>query len=75
LFTDETEEHRLFGFLTTEPNAEVRPIHPKATPVILKTTAEMEAWLTASWSKAAPMQKPLSDGALSVVARNIGADV
>jgi putative SOS response-associated peptidase YedK len=25
----------LFGFLTTEPNAEVGAIHPKAMPVIL----------------------------------------
>jgi putative SOS response-associated peptidase YedK len=25
----------LFGFLTTDPNAEVRAIHPKAMPVIL----------------------------------------
>ncbi len=25
----------LFGFLTTEPNAEVAPVHPKAMPVIL----------------------------------------
>ena len=37
----------LFGFLTTEPNAEVKPIHPKAMPVILTTPAEVDAWLTA----------------------------
>jgi putative SOS response-associated peptidase YedK len=70
-----TGKHRLFGFLTTEPNADVRPIHPKAMPVILKTPAEMDTWLTAPWGEVAPMQKPLSDGALSVVARNIRADV
>jgi putative SOS response-associated peptidase YedK len=69
-----TGEHRLFGFLTTEPNAEVRAVHPKAMPVILKTPAEMEAWLMAPWGEVAPMQKPLSDGALNVVARNIRAD-
>ena len=28
-------EHQLFGFLTTDPNAEVAPVHPKATPAIL----------------------------------------
>ncbi len=28
-------EHQLFGFLTTEANAIVAPIHPKAMPVIL----------------------------------------
>ncbi len=27
----------LFAFLTTEPNAEVGAIHPKAMPVILTT--------------------------------------
>jgi putative SOS response-associated peptidase YedK len=26
-------EHQLFGFLTTEANAIVAPIHPKAMPV------------------------------------------
>ena len=30
----------LFGFLTTEPNGEVKAIHPKAMPVILTTQAE-----------------------------------
>ena len=33
----------LFAFLTTEPNAEVRAIHPKAMPVILKTPADWRA--------------------------------
>jgi putative SOS response-associated peptidase YedK len=69
-----TGEHRLFGFLTTEPNTEVRPIHPKAMPVILTTVAEMETWLTAPWREAAQMQKPLTDGALRVVARNNRVD-
>jgi putative SOS response-associated peptidase YedK len=69
-----TGEHRLFGFLTTEPNAEVRSIHPKAMPVILKTPAEMDAWLMAPWGEVAAMQRPLIDGTLMVVARNIRAD-
>ena len=34
----------LFAFLTTEPNAEVGAIHPKAMPVILTTLTEVEAW-------------------------------
>jgi putative SOS response-associated peptidase YedK len=34
-------EHELFGFLTTEANAIVAPIHPKAT-VILTTPAEVD---------------------------------
>jgi hypothetical protein len=37
----------VFGFLTTEPNAEVEPIHPKAMPVILTTSDEIETWMTA----------------------------
>ncbi len=35
----------LFAFLTTEPNAEVGPIHPKAMPVILTEPAEIDAWI------------------------------
>ena len=32
----------LFAFLTTEPNAEVGAIHPKAMPVILMTDEERD---------------------------------
>lgn len=35
----------LYGFLTTEPNAVVGPIHPKAMPVILTTAEERDVWL------------------------------
>ena len=31
--------HNVYGFLTTAPNAIVEPIHPKAMPVILTTSA------------------------------------
>src|SRR5260370_34402200 len=37
----------IFAFLTTEPNAEVGSIHPKAMPVILTTPDEVETWMTA----------------------------
>lgn len=60
----------LFGFLTCEPNAEVAPHHPKAMPVILTTPAEMRHWLTADWAEAKALQRPLADGALTV----LGAD-
>jgi putative SOS response-associated peptidase YedK len=33
----------VFAFLTTEPNAEVGAIHPKAMPVILTTPDEVES--------------------------------
>jgi putative SOS response-associated peptidase YedK len=36
----------LFGFLTTEPNDVVGPIHPKAMPVILTEPNDIKTWLT-----------------------------
>lgn len=59
----------LFGFLTTEPNAIVAPIHPKAMPVILTTSEEVECWLTAPANEAMQLQRPLPDGILKIVAR------
>jgi putative SOS response-associated peptidase YedK len=58
----------LFGFLTTEPNAEVGTVHPKAMPVILTKTEEFERWMTAPPGEALRLQRPLADGSLSVVA-------
>ena len=57
----------LFGFLTCEPNADVAPHHPKAMPVILATPEEQRTWLTADWAEAGQLQRPLPDGALSVL--------
>lgn len=58
----------LFGFLTTEPNAEVGTVHPKAMPVILTKPDEIEQWLTAPVEQALKLQRPLPDGALKIVA-------
>ena len=64
----------LFAFLTTEPNAVVAPIHPKAMPVILTTRDEIELWLTAPAPEALALQRPLPDDALRIVARGLKED-
>jgi putative SOS response-associated peptidase YedK len=64
----------LFGFLTTELNAEVAPIHAKAMPVILRTPEEIDIWLNAPTPEALALQKHLPDGALNVVARGSKED-
>jgi len=62
-------DHRLYGFLTTDANATVSPIHPKAMPVILTEPEQFEMWMTAPWPGAANLQRPLPDDALQIVAR------
>lgn len=59
----------LYAFLTTKPNAEVAPIHPKAMPVILTTKAEIELWMSAPWEEARALQRPLANGSLRTVER------
>jgi putative SOS response-associated peptidase YedK len=64
----------LYAFLTTEPNAEVGAIHPKAMPVILTKARELETWLAAPWPEATRLQRPLPDGSLRIVARGAKLD-
>ena len=64
----------LFGFLTTNPNAEVGAVHPKAMPVILTTQEEVDRWMTAPMSEALRLQRPLPDGALRIMARGTKED-
>jgi putative SOS response-associated peptidase YedK len=61
-------EHLLYAFVTTDSNAEVAPVHPKAMPVLLRTAEEIDRWLTAPTEAALELQRPLPDGALEVVA-------
>ena len=62
-------DHQLFGFLTTEANDIVRPIHAKAMPVLLTTDEEFEIWLRAPWKEACTLQRPLPNEMLKIVAQ------
>jgi hypothetical protein len=59
----------LFGFLTTDPNAEIAIVHPQAMPVILTTEEEFDIWLRAPWSEASALQRPQPNGSLRIVLR------
>lgn len=52
-----TDAGPVFAFLTTEPNAIVAPVHPKAMPVLLHVEDEA-AWLTAGWDEAQRLVAP-----------------
>jgi putative SOS response-associated peptidase YedK len=67
-------EHLLYGFLTTEANDVVRPVHAKAMPAILTTPEEIDAWLTAPTEEALRLQRPLPADALRVVATGAKED-
>lgn len=55
------------GFLTTEPNAVVAPVHKKAMPVILTEPDEIDTWLSAPWEDAKHLQLPFAEERLKLV--------
>jgi putative SOS response-associated peptidase YedK len=59
----------IFAFLTTAPNREVGAIHPKAMPVILRSSEEIDIWMSAPISEALELQRSLPDTSLTVVDR------
>jgi putative SOS response-associated peptidase YedK len=70
----EDGEHRLFGFLMTEPNTIVKPVHSKAMPVILTTPEECETWLNTPAKIALELQRPLPEELLRIVAVGARSD-
>jgi putative SOS response-associated peptidase YedK len=52
-----TERGSAYGFLTTEPNAIVAPIHPKAMPAILHDD-DYERWLSDPWDELSDLASP-----------------
>jgi hypothetical protein len=64
---DETGEHQLLAFLTTESNHIVRP-DAKAMPVLLTTAEEWDTWLTGSVEQAIALQMPLANEMMCIVA-------
>jgi putative SOS response-associated peptidase YedK len=63
------EQHRLYGFLTTDANNLMKTIRPKAMPVILTKPDEWQAWLYAPWNEASALQRPVGDEVLRIVAQ------
>ena len=60
-----TDRGNAYGFLTTEPNSVVAPIHPKAMPVILHDDDHAK-WLTSPWEEVAELVCPYPSQLMNV---------
>jgi putative SOS response-associated peptidase YedK len=58
-------EAPVFAFLTTEPNELVRPVHPKAMPLILHPE-DYDVWLNADWKDAQKLVAPFPSQLMAV---------
>lgn len=57
----------VFAFLTTEPNAVVRPIHPTRMPVILDCAEQFETWLEGTPEEACALARPYPADKMRIV--------
>ncbi|MBB3997612.1 putative SOS response-associated peptidase YedK [Aureimonas pseudogalii] len=58
-----------FALMATDANRLVGTVHPKAMPVILTDSDEMDVWLRAPWREAAKLMRPWPEEGLAIVAR------
>ena len=66
----EEANHQLMAFLTTDANEIVRPIHPKAMPVLIAPD-DYDTWMRAPWDEAQALVASSLSESLKVV--NVGA--
>jgi len=63
----EAVELQTYAFLTTTPNAVVKPVHPSRMPVMLSSEDEMDVWLEGSPEEAFALARPFADDGMAVV--------
>jgi putative SOS response-associated peptidase YedK len=61
-----TDQGKCFAFLTCEPNEVVRPVHPKAMPVILHDE-DFDGWLSGEYESVCALASPYPSQLMGVV--------